>query len=186
MPAEEITELLGRWRDGDDTARNRLFERVYDELRALARRRMQGESPGHTLQATALVHEVYERLADAHVDWAGRTHFMAVAASAIRRLLVDHARARDRSKRGGGLARVTLDDADKPVVASDPQLTDLDEALLALGKWDLRKERVLELHYFGGLTQPQIAEAVGISPATVDRDLRLGRLWLRRFMQGEG
>jgi RNA polymerase sigma factor (TIGR02999 family) len=185
MQAGEITELLNRWRDGDDTARNRLFERVYDELRALARRRMQGESPGHTLQPTALVHEVYERLADADVEWTGRTHFMAVAASAIRRLLVDHARARGRAKRGGEAIKISLDDASTIVDGSDPQLTDLDEALLALGRWDLRKERVLEMHYFGGLTQPQIAEAVGISAATVDRDLRLGRLWLKRFMEGE-
>lgn len=184
MKADGIVTLLQSWKNGDATARDALFGEVYDDLRVLARRHMLSENAGHTLQATALVHEAYERLADSEIDWRDRAHFMAVVSQVIRRLLVDHARGRRRTKRGGEQRKLSLDDIAEVAAADGTPMLELDEALRRLGQHDARKEQVLELHYFGGLTQPKIAEALGISPATVDRDLRMGRAWVKRAMDG--
>lgn len=182
----EVSRLLLSWRDGDASALERLLPLVYDELHTMARRHMRGERPDHTLQTTALIHEAYLRLCGADVAWEGRVHFLAVAAQTMRRVLVDHARARGRAKRGGGDAAITLDDA---VVASPDRPDDLvalDEALVRLSALDERKARIVDLHYFGGLTYDETATAVGISPATVDRELRLAKAWLHRELRPAG
>jgi len=153
---------------------------VYDELRVIATRLMRGERADHTLQATALVHEAYARLVDAQVDWRDRSHFFAIAARQMRRILVDHAKARGRVKRGGGDRPLTLDEAVAVSGDSNENLVELDEALERLAELDERKAKVVELHYFGGLTYDEAAEVLGISPATVDRDLRFAKAWLYR------
>ena len=174
----EVTRLLVRWRQGDAAALERLLPLIYDELHAMARRHMHGERPDHTLQTTALIHEAYLRLCGADVTWEGRVHFLAVAAQTMRRVLVDHARARGRDKRGAGAVPVTLDDA----VAVSPERPDellaLDEALQRLSSLDERKAHAVELHYFGGMTYDETAAALEISAATVDRELRLAKAWL--------
>lgn len=182
----EVSGLLLAWRRGDPGARDRLMPLVYDELRALARRQMHGERPDHTLQTTALVHEAYLRLCGADVTWDGRVHFLAVAAQVMRRILVDYARARGRAKRGGGAERVALDDARAAAPDRPPDLVALDEAIERLTTLDERKGRVIELHYFGGLTYDETAAALGISAATVDRELRLAKAWLYRELRSEG
>ena len=187
MPSDgtEVTRLLQQWRAGDRAALERLLPLVYDELHALARRHMLGERTDHTLQTTALIHEAYLRLCGADVTWEGRVHFLAVAAQTMRRVLVDHARARSRAKRGGGDAPITLDDA----LAASPQRPDellaLDEALDRLSTLDQRKARAVELHYFGGLTYDETAAALDVSAATVDRELRLAKAWLYRELRPE-
>jgi RNA polymerase sigma factor (TIGR02999 family) len=182
----EVTRLLQSWRQGDAGALERLLPLIYDELHAIARRHMQGERPDHTLQTTALIHEAYLRLCGADVTWEGRVHFLAVAAQTMRRVLVDHARARSRDKRGGGEAPVTLDDA----LAASPERPDdllaLDEALTRLSALDERKARAVELHYFGGLTYDETAAALEVSAATVDRELRMAKAWLYRELGPEG
>lgn len=180
----EVSRLLLRWREGDAAALERLLPLVYDELHAIARRHMRGERPDHTLQTTGLIHEAYLRLCGADVTWKGRVHFLAVAAQTMRRVLVDHARARGRAKRGGGDAAVTLDDVAAPARPDD--VLALDEALARLSALDERKARVVELHYFGGLTYDETAAAVGISAATVDRELRLAKAWLHRELRPAG
>ena len=180
-PPTPITALLKEWRAGDRAALDRLTPVVYDELRRLARRSMAGENKGHTLQPTAVVNEAYLRLVGADVTWRDRVHFFAVAARLLRRILVDHARARSRVKRSGG-ARVPLDESSLFTPAPGREMVALDEALNELATHDARKAQVVELHFFGGLTYDEIAEAVGISAATVDRDLRLAKAWLQRHM----
>lgn len=170
--------LLADWRAGDASARDRLVAVVYDELHRLARGMMSRERADHTLQATALVSEAYLQLVRADVPWEDRGHFYAVAARAMRRILVDWARSKGRQKRGGGYARVTLDTSFVGDPERVPDLVALDEALERLAAQDERKARVVELHYFGGLTYDDVAKALGISPATVDRDLRLAKAWL--------
>jgi RNA polymerase sigma factor (TIGR02999 family) len=182
----EVSQLLDAWRGGDAAALERLLPLVYDELHALARRQMRGERPDHTLQTTALIHEAYLRLCGADVAWEGRVHFLAVAAQTMRRILVDHARARSRTKRGGGAAPVTLDDALAAAPDRPDDLLALDEALGRLSALDERKGRAVELHYFGGLTYDETAAALGVSPATIDRELRLAKAWLYREMRPEG
>jgi RNA polymerase sigma factor (TIGR02999 family) len=181
----EVSRLLLAAHDGDESALERLMPLVYDELHQLARRHLRGERAGHTLQTTALIHEAYLRLVGADVLWEGRVHFFAVAANTMRRILVDHARGRLRDKRGGGVVPVTLEDV--AVVASEPgeDLLALDAALERLAGFDARKARVVELHYFGGLTYDETASALGISAATVDRDLRLAKVWLYRELRPE-
>jgi len=176
----EFTALLREWRGGDSQALDRLLPRVYAELRALAAGYLAGERPGHTLQATALVHEAYLRLAGSENPWQDRAHFFAVAAGTMRRILVDHARARSAAKRGGGEAAVTLDEA--LMVSEGPRedLLLLDSALEKLAAFDPRKSRVVELRYFGGLNAQEIGEVLGIGTATVQRDLRMARAWLHR------
>jgi RNA polymerase sigma factor (TIGR02999 family) len=181
-----VTRLLLDWRAGDEQALEDLMPLVYEELRRLAARHMRAERQGHTLQTTALVHEAYLRLAGMEVEWEGRVHFMALAATMMRRILVDHARSRRREKRGGGVAPVPLEEA-LHVSASEPlgDVVELDAALERLAAIDPRKARVIELHYFGGLTYDETARALEISPATVDRDLRMGRAWLFRELNPE-
>lgn len=173
-----MTSLLAGWREGDAGARDRLVTIVYDELHRLARRTMARERPDHTLQATALVNEAYMQLVRSDVPWEDRGHFYAVAARAMRRILVDWARAKGRQKRGGGYARVTLDDAFVGDPGREPDLVALDAALERLSAQDERKARVVELHYFAGLGYDEVARSLGISPSTVHRDLRLAKAWL--------
>ena len=179
-----MTGLLLQWGKGDASALERLVPLVHAELHRIARRCMAGERVGHSLQATALVHEAYMRLVDAHaVPWQDRTHFLAVAARAMRRILVDHARARNYQKRGGG-AKVSLDEA--LVVCDEPRedFVALNDALDALATFDERKSRVIELRFFGGLTIDETAAILDVSPDTVMRDWRLAKAWLQREMRG--
>ncbi|MHC4992747.1 MAG: ECF-type sigma factor [Planctomycetota bacterium] len=158
----------------------RFFELVYEELHELAQRSMQRESPGHTLQPTALVHEAYLRLVDANdCTWQNRRHFLAVAAVTLRRVLVEHARRRGRFKRGGNVQRVALDEARDCAAFSDGRLLALDDALRRLERVDEEKARIVELRFFGGLTVDEAAAVLEISPSTVARGWRLARAWLR-------
>jgi RNA polymerase sigma factor (TIGR02999 family) len=177
-PGTEVSQLLLAWRGGDQTALDRLLPLVYAELHQLARRHMRAERPDHTLQTTALVHEAYLRLCGAEVAWEGRVHFLAVAAQAMRRILVDHARTRARAKRGGTADRLSFDAVLAASPGRPPDVIALDEAMERLSTLDERKARVVELHYFGGLTYDETAAALGVSAATVDRDLRLAKAWL--------
>lgn len=187
MPTTEtdVTRLLQGWRAGDREAAERLMERVYDELRRLARRRLSGERAGHTLQPTALVHEAYMKLAGQRVDWRSRAHFFALAATAMRRILVSHARKRRAAKRGGGALTLTLDEGLAGGGERDLDLLALDRALAGLAALDPRQARIVELRYFAGLTIEETAEAVGVSPATVKLDWQMARAWLHREL-GEG
>ncbi len=173
-------------RGGNATALNEMSERMYKELKRIAAAQLRRESPGHTLQPTALVHELYMRLA----DWGGavndksRAHFLALAATIMRQILVHHARRRKAAKRGGGQQRITLQEA---AISNDgaPEVAALDDALTELAKTEERKARVIELRYFGGLTDTEIAEVLEISVATVGRDIRLGLALLYRSMREE-
>jgi RNA polymerase sigma factor (TIGR02999 family) len=179
-PEESIPQLLEAWRRGDHTAYDRLFPLIYTELRRLARAHLRHEPQGHSLQPTLLVHEVYLRLGDATVDWRNRTHFLSIAARVMRRILVEHARAKAAAKRGGHDPRVTLTGAIPAPDASPVDVLVLDTALDRLRTLDARQSEVVELFYFGGLTHAEIGEVVGVSEATIDRDLRHARAWLRR------
>lgn len=158
------------------------MECVYPQLRALAARYMSSESAGHTLSATALVHEAYLKILGADVSWNDRVHFFAVSARVMRRILVDHAKANRREKRGGAAPKVSLEDA--IVVSPEPEqrLLDLDEALKTLSTMDQRKADLIELLYFGGMTQSEAAAVLNISEATVQRDVRLAKAWLYRAL----
>jgi RNA polymerase sigma factor (TIGR02999 family) len=180
-----VTQLLHAWRQGSREAFDRLVPIVYQELRGLARRHMAGERRDHTLRTTALVNESCLRLLGAHVDWSDRAHFFAVASGVMRQVLVDHARAHRSLKRGSGQARLPLDDALDAAVERPWDLLDLDAALDRLGQQDARKQRVVELHYFGGLTFDEIADLLGIPPGAVAWDVRLAKAWLRRELRGE-
>jgi RNA polymerase sigma-70 factor, ECF subfamily len=180
-----VTTLLRAWRRGDAAAFERLVPFVYDQLRRRASKYMRGERPNHTLQPTALVHEVYARMVHIDdVDWQDRAHFFAIAAQYMRRILVDSARRRRYDKRGGDAVRVTFAEA---LIASDrsPDLVALDDALNALAVHDNRKARVVELRYFGGLSNLEIAAALDISTDTVTRDWQMAKLWLRRELKKE-
>jgi RNA polymerase sigma factor (TIGR02999 family) len=176
----EITDLLRAWGEGDDHALEALVPKVYPELRRRARRCLQGERVGHTLESAALIHEAWMRLAVAPADCAERTHFFAIAARLMRQILVDHARTRGRRKRGGSARRVTLDETALVSPEPDAELLDLDRALDALARLEPRKARVVELRYFGGLDVEETAVALGVSVRTVKRDWRLAKLWLLR------
>jgi len=181
-----VTGLLIQWGRGDEGALERLIPLVHDELHKIARRCMADERPGHSLQATALVNEAYLRLVDANdVAWHDRTHFLAVAARVMRRILVDHARGRRTQKRGGAAAQVTFDEA--LVVVNEPRedFVALDDALEALAAFDTRKSRVIELRFFGGLSVEETASVLKVSPATVMGDWRLAKAWLQREMRGD-
>ena len=177
----EVTGLLADWRKGDQAALNRLLPLVYDELRRLARSQMRAERPDHLLQTTALVHEAYLRLvAQKNVGWATRVHFFAVAAQVMRHILVDYARARLRAKRGGAGELVPLHDV---AVMSDERAEELVAVHLALenlAALDPRKGKVFELRYYGGMSVEEAAGALSVSPATVARDWRMAKAWLRR------
>ena len=178
-----VTRLLLEWREGDARALETLVPLVYDELRRLARLQMRDQAAGHTLQPTALVHEAYARLVDLKLDWQDRTHFLSMAARTMRRVLVDHARARQAAKRGAGAVQVSLHDFHARTELSFDLLA-IDEALEALGRQEERAATVVELYYFGGLTCREIAESLDISRATAERDLRFARSWLRRELIG--
>jgi RNA polymerase sigma-70 factor (ECF subfamily) len=179
--SRNITKLLLDWRNGDSAALDRLMPLVYEELRRMANQYMRHERKGHTLQTSALVNEAYLRLVDhEHIEWQNRAHFFGVAAQAMRRILVDHARARNYQKRGGGAQQVSLDEAAPLTGACAAELIALDEALQELAKLDPRKSRVVELRYFGGLSMEETAEALGISIPTVTRDWNTAKAWLLR------
>lgn len=181
-----VTTLLRAWSRGDERARDQLTPLVYDELRRHARRYLRAERANHTLSPTALVHEVYLRLVDLDViDWRDRAHFFALAARQMRRILVDSARNRKSQKRGGGAVTVTIDDA-FAVAARHPDLVALDDALIALTAQDARKGLVVELRFFGGLTNEEIAAELGVSTDTVTRDWQMAKLWLRRELRKAG
>lgn len=181
----QVTQLLASIREGDQNAVNELTPLVYDELRRLAGRQMSGERSSHTLQATALVNEAYMRLVDADIPYQDRKHFFAVAARTMRRILVDHAKSKGRQKRGGEFAKVTLEEGLVMSPEPDSDLTRLDDALTLLEQQDERKAKVVELHFFGGLTYDEVAEALEISPATVHRELRMAKAWLQRELAGD-
>lgn len=175
----EATRLLQSWNKGDTGALDRLIPLVSDELRSLAAQYLRRERPNHTLQPTALVNEAYLRLIDQReVHWQSRAHFVGVAAQMMRRILVDHARHRDRVKRGSGQQRVSLDEALTISNERTEGLIALDEALTALAALDARKSRVVELKYFGGLSVDEMAEVLQVSTMTVMRDWKMAKAWL--------
>jgi RNA polymerase sigma-70 factor (ECF subfamily) len=182
QPADQITRLLQAWHSGDTAARDELMTIVYGELHRLARRYMRRERPGHTLQTTALINEAYLRLmGQSRTDWRSRAQFFGVAAQFIRRILVDHARARHSAKRQGKAAvSVSLDEAAVFAPERSPAFIALDEALERLARIDARKARVVELRYFGGLTVEETAGLLDVSPVTVMRDWSFAKAWLRR------
>ena len=176
----DITRLLADARGGDAEALRRVTDRLYAELGDVARREMRGERPDHTLEPTALVHELYLRLlAEDAPSFENRAHFFASAAVAIRRLLIEHARARSRHKRGGGRERVALDEQAAPAPASDERLLALHEALERLAEFDPQKARLVELRFFAGCTVEESAHVLGVSESTVAREWRLARAWLQ-------
>jgi len=181
---EEITRLLQEWRDGDQDALNRLIPLVYDQLRKLARSARWGERPDHTLQTTALVHEAYERMVEMEVSWRDRAHFFHLASRVMRRVLVDHAKARRRQKRGSGRRDLPLDQAVEVAADSWSDLLDLNRALEQLEEMAPRQGRVMEMVLFGGMTYDETAQALEVSPATIKRELRSARAWLRRELRG--
>jgi RNA polymerase sigma factor (TIGR02999 family) len=176
----DITRLLAAWSEGDTTAIERVIPLVYEELHRLAGRYMSGERSGHPLQTTALVNEAYLRLRNLEaIRWQNRTHFYAVAARAMRRILVDFARARHQQKRSGG-QRIDLNEALNVSVNCDGDVIALDDALRALSRLHRRQSEIVELRFFGGLTEVEIAEVLNVSPRTVSSEWRLARSWLRR------
>ncbi len=196
---QPVTQLLMQWRGGNEAALGELTALLYHELRALAQRHLRRERADHTIQRTALVHEAFVRLVDQSVDWRSRAHFFALASTVMRRILVDHARARLASKRGGGVSVLSLDEViersdpdgeggaaelvpepQQPESESDEDLAAIDTALTRLATLDARQAKVVELRYFGGLTIEETAQALEISDATVKREWTLARAWLKR------
>jgi len=183
--SQQITHLLLAWGQGDHTALEALMPLVYDELRKVAARHLRGQRQGHTLQTTALVNEAYLRLIDAsQVQWQNRAHFFAVAAHLMRRILVDFARTRNYQKRGGGAQPVSLDEAMIVAPERGADLLALDEALTRLQALNARQAQVVELRYFGGLSEDETSEALEISVRTVRRDWNFARVWLHRELTG--
>jgi RNA polymerase sigma factor (TIGR02999 family) len=175
-----VTELLRQWGGGDRQALDQLMPLVYDQLRKLASRCLRAERPDHSLAATALVHEAYLRLVDSDLALEDRIHFFAVSARILRHILVDHAKANKREKRGGGVIKVELDEAIVVGPQWSARVLDLDDALQRLAAHDPRKSEIVELLCFGGLTHDEAAAALEISPATVLREMRMAKAWLRR------
>lgn len=181
----EITHLLAEWRDGNQSALDELYPLVFDELHRLARRYMSRERKGHTLQTTALINEAYVRLVDQkHVKWANRSHFFAISAQIMRRILIDHARRHAYAKRGGGARQVSLDETATIIQSDFSEFIRLDEALKSLAALDPRRSQVVELRYFGGLNNEEIAGVLKISANTVIRDWNMARAWLYRQLSG--
>jgi RNA polymerase sigma-70 factor, ECF subfamily len=185
MASQEITELIRRWGRGDTKAADHLFPMIYDELRRMARQYLRAEGPGHTLQPTALVHELYLKLARLGIDVQDRRHFYAIAARQMRHLLIDRARAARAEKRGGALARVDSAKIASPDGAAFEALA-LDEAITALEGLDARVAKVVELRYFAGLAEAEAAEALNISVATLKRDWQFAQTWLRARLRTKG
>jgi len=175
-----VTRLLQQWSGGDKRALDELMPVVYEQLRKVASNCLRSERPGHTLAATALVHEAYLRLVDSDVAWQDRVHFFALSARILRRILVDHAKSNNRQKRGGEFEKVPLDEAVIIGPQADRGIVELDEALQRLAAQDQRKSELIELLFFGGLTYDEAAAALKISPATVHRELTLAKAWLYR------
>src|SRR5262245_55544210 len=185
-PSATITQLLIKWRDGDKAAFDELAQRIYGELRGLARYYLRQERPGHTLQPSDLVHEAYLRLVnEKEIDWQNRAHFLGIAAVRMRHILVEHARGRHAAKRGGSEYRLSLGKAERLAEYRDVNLLALDDALKRSEALDPQKSRIVELRYFGGLTIEETAEALRISPATVKRDWSMARAWLRSEISNE-
>jgi RNA polymerase sigma factor (TIGR02999 family) len=184
----EAARILTAIEDGDPRAAEQLLPLVYDELRRLAARKLKRESPGQTLQATALVHEAYMRLVGPEPDrlWDGRSHFFAAAAQAMRHILVDHARAHIAGKRGAGAVQVTLDEGQASSNENQVDILAVDEALKLLSDFDPRQARVLELHFFAGLTFDEIAAGLGISARTIKRDWMMARAWMHGQLSRQG
>jgi RNA polymerase sigma factor (TIGR02999 family) len=183
---EPITDLLIQWREGDKAALDKLVSLVYKELRRMASYYMRRRRPGDTLQTSALINEAYLRLVDhKNMRWQNRAHFFAVAAQAMRRILVDHARARNAAKREGGVLKVSLDQAADVCQLRAEELIKLDDALKELARFDARKNRIVELRYFGGLSVEETAQVLEVSAITVKREWRAAKLWLLRAMSGE-
>ena len=177
----QVTELLRRFADGDRQALDQIYPLVYDELRLAARRALARERDGMTLQATELVHEAFFKLVGADgVQWQGRAHFIAIASRAIRQILVDHARRVRAEKRGGGAEHVTLGDADASLTVPAEEMLALDDALVRLGDMEPRLRTVVEYRFFGGLSEREIAEVLGVSERTVQRDWIKARAWLHK------
>ncbi len=182
-PNPEVTRLLQAWRSGDSGAMDQLMPLVYAQLRRIAAHYMRQERPDHTLRATALVHEAYLKLLATDVVWEDRIHFLSIAAITMRRILVDHARTNRRVKRGSGARKVTWEDALLLEQSPGRDMLDLDEVLTRLSEQDTRKARLIELTYFGGMNCEEAAAALQISTATVNRDLKLAKAWLRQALE---
>jgi RNA polymerase sigma factor (TIGR02999 family) len=186
-PPNAVTQLLVAWGNGDAVARDQLMLLVYEELHRLAHRYMKRESPGHTLQTSALVNEAFVRLVDQKsVRWQNRAHFFGIAAQMMRRILVDYARSRNYAKRGGGAAQISLDEA---LIVSDErsaEVVNVHEALERLAEFDARKSQIVELRFFGGLSIDETAKVLSVSPGTVMRDWTLAKAWLRREIASDG
>jgi len=181
-----ITQLLIKWRNGDQAALDELLPLVYSELRRLAAYYLRQERPDHTLQPTALVHEAYLRLVgEKEIDWQNRAHFFGIAAMRMRHILVEHARSRRAAKRGGGECRLPLNEADRLAEEHDVNLLALNDALQRLEALDPQKSRIVELRYFGGLTIEETAEALKVTPDRVKRGWRMARAWLRIEISNE-
>jgi RNA polymerase sigma factor (TIGR02999 family) len=179
--SQEVTRLLLAWRDGDQEALEQLTPLVYGELRRMAHRFMRRERPDHTLQSSALVNEAYIRLIDCNqVDWQNRAHFFGIAAQMMRQILIDHARRHTRARRGGGLREVSFEETAVVSVERAAELIALDDALTALAAFDLSKSRIVELRFFGGLTNEEVGEVMGMSLRTIEREWRKAKAWLRR------
>lgn len=177
----DVTQLLTAWTNGDQAARDQLMSVVYEELHRLARRHMRKESPGHTLQTSALVNEAFLRLVgQRNVHWQNRAHFFGIAAQMMRRILVDHARTRSSAKRGQGERALSLDDGLIVSEERSAEVVAVHEALEQLAKFDARKSQIVELRFFGGLSIDETAEVLGVSPGTVMADWTVAKAWLRR------
>jgi RNA polymerase sigma factor (TIGR02999 family) len=178
--------LLKAWCEGDLTALDRLMPLVYGELRRIAGHYMRRERAGHTLQTTALINEAYVRLVDAsQIRWQNRAHFLGISARLMRQILVDFARERGYQKRGGGMHQLSFDEALKIGQQRDEDLVALDEALSALAQVDQRKSQVVEMRFFGGLSEKEIAETLRVSPETIRRDWRMAKAWLLQWLSEE-
>jgi RNA polymerase sigma factor (TIGR02999 family) len=181
LSSQEVTRLLLAWRNGDKEALERLTPLVYGELRRMARRFMRRERHDHTLQTSALINEAFLRLVDyRQVDWQNRAHFFGIAAQMMRQILIDHARSHARARRGGGLRQVSFEETAIVSVERAAELIALDDALNALAALDLSKSRIVELRFFGGLTNEEVGEVMGMSLRTIEREWRKAKAWLRR------
>jgi RNA polymerase sigma factor (TIGR02999 family) len=180
-PTHEVTSLLSDWNNGQQDALEQLMPLVYDELRRIAKRYLRKERDDHTLQTTALVHEAYIRMIDQnHANWQNRAQFFGVAANMMRRILVDHARGHTADKRGGGIAKLSLDEAIEIADQKEVDLIALDDALNNLAELDEQQSRVVELRFFAGLTVEETAEVMKLSPATIKREWSMAKAWLHR------
>lgn len=182
----DVTQLLIAWSNGDQAARDQLMSAVYPELHRLAHHYMKRESPGHTLQTSALVNEAFLKLVDQrNVKWQNRAHFLGIAAQLMRRILVDYARQRRHAKRGGGAQQISLDEGLFVSDQRSAEVVELSEALDRMAEFDQRKAQTVELRFFGGLSIEETAEVLAVSPGTVMRDWTLAKAWLRREMSND-